>query len=124
MTSSSGFTLSSDSSVRPFLKLLMPLATSPTTPEILPVPNSSKNTNEAIRMCAELSPIGESPAVPGELGWARRRPRERDMLQLWAVSEISPPNQSRFSGLDADLAGHVRVEHTKVLDVARLCERE
>jgi hypothetical protein len=38
--------------------------------------------------------------------------------------EISPPGPSRFSGLDADLAGHVRVEHAEVLHITRLGERE
>ena len=49
---------SSSSSAMPFLKLLMPLATSPIRPEIRPPPNSSMTTRSTITQCiSEKEPI-------------------------------------------------------------------
>src|SRR6202795_3492155 len=63
MTFGSGLAGSSawSSSALPFLKLLMPWATSPISSEILPRPNRSTNSTSTIRMCDQLSPILDLP---------------------------------------------------------------
>src|SRR5262249_58430732 len=53
---SAGF---SSSSAMPFLKLLMPCATSPISSEILPRPNRSTNSTSTIRICDQRNPISD-----------------------------------------------------------------
>src|SRR5262245_60159983 len=158
MTFGSGFASSSHSSIRPFLKLLMPLATSPISPEILPVPNSSAKTDRAMRICGQLSPIDDSLLGPRgqycgkgaawvQASWGKAKSSASKMTigtslvqiptrylriaHARASSGASSHNSiprgngpSRCSGLDADLSGHVRVEHAEVLHITRFGERE
>src|SRR5215470_13212998 len=59
MTLGSGSFAGSSSSAIPFLKLLMPWATSPISSEILPRPNRSTNSTSTIRICDQLNPISD-----------------------------------------------------------------
>src|SRR6476660_8075630 len=104
----------------------MPLATSPISAEILPVPNSSANTNEAMRICDQLSPIDGSPSPPplALLQQGPHRPRAGLRMLVSTQRSLCLRLSSRSSGLNRDLAGHMRVEHAEVFHIARLDEGE
>src|SRR4051812_24100153 len=60
----SGFSAALSSSCMPFLKALMPWATSPISSEILPRPNSSRTTAITTIQCQILNEPIEKPSAP------------------------------------------------------------
>ena len=102
---SAGF---SSSSAMPFLKLLMPWATSPISSEILPRPNRSTNSTSTIRMCDQLNPIsdlqarGSRPAVQfGRHYGSKARPSQAGLR----TTSVEGPLSAVFGLEDQDRAG-------------------